>query len=117
MEIKQQRQTLDLLCSQALIWINQDPYLVLKEKSVLHENFRNISSQAANINALFDKALQNNAIQASDAERLELIAQSSNQLDALVNACRSLDAQARLLSQQRAKSAKENHVLRKLYGL
>jgi hypothetical protein len=117
MEITQLQQTLNRLCSQALIWINQDPYLVVKEKTLLYENFRTIVSQGENINSLLDKALQNNAIQATDAERLELIAQSSNQLGTLVNACRSLDAQARQLSQQRAKSAKENIVLKKLYGL
>lgn len=61
--------------------------------------------------------MQSFTVQMSDAERLELISQTSKSMDNHLSALRQFNGRNQLLSLQRAKSQAEIEVVKKLYGI
>ena len=92
-------------------------YLSLSERSTILGIYNAINTQSKEVVTHLQLVLQNNKVQATDAERMQLVAKATNELQMLTQQFSSISASVSGLITQRMKSAQENSSVRNLYGL
>ncbi|GEP97697.1 conjugal transfer protein TraI [Chitinophaga cymbidii] len=97
--------------------VTQDNNFSPPEKEYIYSVYGGILE--ASISSVDDilTIMQSFTIQMSDAERLELISQTSKAMDEHLSALRQFNGRNQLLSLQRAKSQAEIETVKKLYGI
>lgn len=100
----------------AYVLVGEDKHFSDDEVEYMYVVYSNIlEASIASVNDVLN-IMQSFNVQMSDADRLEIINKTSNELDDQLSALRQFNQRNQLLSLQRAKSQSEIETIKKLYG-
>jgi hypothetical protein len=116
-DIQQQQVLLAGLMDAAIIRIRQDPHLVQKERTSFVSTCITIRKQSQAIKIQMEQALRDNRLLSTDAQRIAFLNEYAKEVSVLLARFQQMDYSINRLSLSRAKTARENWVLKQLYGL